>query len=904
MLQTPESPPHEPAAVPDIAHSHRSLALLWRVSVFVLLILFLWWQRQEIAEAIHLLRTINRYWIGTLLAAALMLHALLAWALASIVKVTGSDIPYTEAFITRAEREMVATMMPMGGIASWVVLVQRFGRYGVTPTTAGLATLLYSVVGHLSFLMVVIPTIIWFSIAHGSLVTVWIGLTVAIIIVSIIIAITMLLLRGASLPARIERHLPAALHDARDQIRQMTVRPVHLVPPLLISLAADLAGGVGVWVALHAVGEPSTIMVALTAYVVGTLMLLAAPVFQGIGFVEASMTVAMQQMGVPVERALAATLLYRVVDTWLPVVIGAAVQFRNNDRIRGVPALVPALWTGFNGTLLLASALPLPSGIRNGFHELHGRRGTAVLLIAHPEALTRTVSLVGGFLLLLLSIRLLKGERTAWLVTLGLSVILTLNHFFSVHDRIGMLISSTTIVILLIYRDRFRVKPDRPSILGGLQLLIASLLVTYGYAVVSLWVADRRVFGQEFSFRRSFRTAADVLFWFDSGGLHPRSRIGIWTLHSFHLLMLMTLVLSVVVILRPLVWRLRPTLSNTEEAKEIISRVGNSSLDRFKYWPDKFQFFPTGVDAVVSYGVSDGVALVLGNPSAASSEAMIASIVQFQEYCRQHNLIPAFHQVPDSDLHTYHNLGFAAVRVGQEAVVEIPTFTLAGGDMKKLRGSANRGERLGLVVHQYDPPHSPETLQQLRSISDDWLTLEGRRERTFTLGQFDEDYLQEGPVFILLDETATPQAFINIIPDGAPGEVTFDLMRHRVDAPNGAMDLLMLALIDYAKRTGHTSVSLGMVPFVGNETEQNEDLVDRGVQLLAKPMGQFFASESLFDYKDKFRPAWHGRYLVVPNLAVVPRVALALSSLAEIDQTKNGWIGRLTMFFRKESADS
>lgn len=902
MLNVPESP-NQSTAVSNDTHLHPTLGLVWRGFVLVLLIAFLWWQRHEIAQAVHLLRTIRRYWIGALLAAALLLHALLAWTLASVVRLTGSKVPYTEAFITRAEREMVATTMPMGGIASWVVLVQRFGRYGVTPATAGLATLLYSVVGHLSFLMVVIPTLIWFSLSQESMTVVWVGLAVVIVSVTAVIAITVLLLKGITLPERIERRLPDAVHSARDQIRSMTVRPSHLVPSLMISLMADLAGAAGVWIALHAVGEPSTIMVAMAAYVVGTLMLLAAPVFQGIGFVEASMTVAMQQMGVPLEQALAATLLYRVVDTWLPVVIGAAVQFRENDRIRGVLALVPALWTGFNGILLLSSALPLPSGIRNEFHEFHGKRGTASLLIAHPEALTRTVSLVGGFLLLLLSIRLLKGERTAWLVTLVLSSLLTLNHFFSVHDRIAILVSVTTIVILLIYRDRFRVKPDRPSILGGLQLLIASLTVTYAYAVVSLWVADRRVFGQDFSFRRSFRTAADILFWFDSGGLHPHSRIGVWTLHSFHLLMLMTLVLSVVVILRPLVWRLHPTPSTTAEAKKIITRVGNSSLDRFKYWPDKFQFFPHDVDAVVSYGVSDGVALALGNPSAATPEAMIASIVQFREYCRQHNLIPAFHQVPDDDLPTYHNLGFAAVRVGQEAVVDVSTFTLAGGDMKKLRGSANRGERLGLVVHQYDPPHSPETLRQLREISDDWLTLDGRRERTFTLGQFDDNYLQEGPVFILLDETSTPQAFINIIPDGAPGEVTFDLMRHRADAPNGAMDLLMLALIDYAKRTDHQYVSLGMVPFVGNETEPNEDLVDRGVQLLAKPMGQFFASESLFDYKDKFRPTWHGRYLIVPNLAVVPRVALALTSLAETERPKGGLIGRITALLPGERAD-
>lgn len=876
---------------------------IWRVAIFVVMVLFVWWRRDEVAHAIQLLRTIQRGWIFALLVAALSLHALLAWALASVVRVTGSTVPYPDAFITRAEREMIATMMPMGGLASWLVLVQRFGRYGVTAATAGLATLLYSVVGHLSFILVVIPTVIWFALSQGSQPVVWIGLAVVIASVAVVITLVVALLRGVTFPPTIEQRLPAAIHDARDQIKQMTVRPTQLLPPLLISLGADLAGAAGVWVALHAVGEPSSVMVALAAYVVGTLMLLAAPVFQGVGFVEASMTVTMQQMGVPLEQALAATLLYRVVDIWLPVALGAAIQFRSSPRLNGMTSLVPALWTGLNGFLLLMSALPLPHGFRNEIGEFHGNRHFAPFLIAHPAALTHTVSLLGGFLLLLLSLRLLRGGRTAWLVTLFLSSVLTINHLLSTHDRLGILMSGTTVLILLMYRDRFRVKPDPPSIRSGVQIFIAALLMTYGYTVTSLWVADRHVFGEDFSIRRSLRTALDVLFWLDNGGLHPTSRMGIWALHSFHLLMLVTVALSVVVILRPLVWRLLPTVTNTERAQEIIARVGNSSLDRFKYWPDKFQFFPNDADGVVSYGVHGGVALALGNPSAATETDLISSIVQFREYCRTHNMTPAFHQVPEKDLAIYQKLGFATIRIGQEAVVDASTFTLAGGDMKKLRGAANRGERLGMKVSTSQPPHSPQLMHDLRDISDDWLTLEGRRERTFTLGQFDEQYLQEGPIFVLTDEHDVPQAFINLIPDGAQGEVTFDLMRHRVDAPNGAMDLLMLAMIDYAKQSGHTSVSLGMVPFVDNDNSDNEPAVDRAVQLLAKPMGQFFASDSLFEYKDKFRPSWHGRYLVVQNLTVVPRVALALTSLAEINRSRFAWIERIRALLPHKRAD-
>ena len=56
------------------------------------------------------------------------------------------------------------------------------------------------------------------------------------------------------------------------------------------------------------------------------LVLLVAPVFQGIGVVEVSMAVALQHMGIPPAAAVSATLLTRVGELWLPLLTGVMVQ--------------------------------------------------------------------------------------------------------------------------------------------------------------------------------------------------------------------------------------------------------------------------------------------------------------------------------------------------------------------------------------------------------------------------------------------------------------------------------------------------------------------------------------------------------------------------------------------------
>jgi hypothetical protein len=58
---------------------------------------------------------------------------------------------------------------------------------------------------------------------------------------------------------------------------------------------------------------------------IGALSAHLSPVFQGSGLVESSMTGVLQNAGQPAEGALAATLLFRLIQVWIPVSIGLAL---------------------------------------------------------------------------------------------------------------------------------------------------------------------------------------------------------------------------------------------------------------------------------------------------------------------------------------------------------------------------------------------------------------------------------------------------------------------------------------------------------------------------------------------------------------------------------------------------
>jgi len=75
--------------------------------------------------------------------------------------------------------------------------------------------------------------------------------------------------------------------------------------------------------------------------------------------------------------------------------------------------------------------------------------------------------------------------------------------------------------------------------------------------------------------------------------------------------------------------------------------------------------------------------------------------------------------------------------VGEEAILNITTYTLEGGKMKTTRSAVNRLTSEGCNFKVYEPPVKAGLLQKLEQVSDDWLHHLGQKEVAFTQGIFD-----------------------------------------------------------------------------------------------------------------------------------------------------------------------
>ncbi|MEM2890116.1 MAG: phosphatidylglycerol lysyltransferase domain-containing protein [Candidatus Hadarchaeum sp.] len=133
-----------------------------------------------------------------------------------------------------------------------------------------------------------------------------------------------------------------------------------------------------------------------------------------------------------------------------------------------------------------------------------------------------------------------------------------------------------------------------------------------------------------------------------------------------------------------------------------------------------------------------------------------------------------------------------------------------------------------------------EVLLQVKQVSDEWRQILGRRERRFSSGMFEPNYLRSTPLLTAADHDNKILAFVNIIPSYRKGEATIDPMRHRIEVLDGIMDYLFVKLFLYNQQKGFQRFNLGKAPMSGFQEKEEASLEERAVHYLFQHLNFLF----------------------------------------------------------------
>lgn len=528
---------------------------------------------------------------------------------------------------------------------------------------------------------------------------------------------------------------------------------------------------------------------------------------------------------------------------------------------------------------VVPSALVALVGAANIVIGLFPAPGVHVLDLAGPwvdRALVQTGRLASvelGFVLVLIARKLSQGSQSTWRLAVALTALGPLVTAAQGHLSLTSLASGVACLALLATGSSYRLRrPGRrystwwvvAGVAGGLLL----------FATVRFAQIDAALEEATLVQRVSMLTRTTL---FLPGGLDQESP----TYEALAAALRVGLVVVLIGTFSSLRPRRAPGGADRDATAQFAFDHGTSPTAPLIALPDNLLLPLCSGRALAAVGVHSGTAVCLGGPVAERGYAAEA-LGEFTAYCEQAGWVPALLGSDTTQRDVAADAGYASLKIGVEAVLDIANFSTAGKRRSNVRHSVSRAAREGVTVLPYaDGARTPSRTEQLGQVSAEWLADKGGPELGFTLGRFDPERLDDQEVYVavLHEGTAAEQVvgFVTWLPYDHGDAAVLDLMRRSQECPPGVMEMLIVeSLADFA-RAGRKRASLGGVPLA-----QAADVAQgpRGVaqNVLAWTYtngGSLYDARGLFRFKDKFDPRWEPMWLSYPKAGDLPRIAVA-----------------------------
>ena len=772
------------------------------------------------------------------------------------------------AILLFLKRNLVSVFLPAGGFSSLTFFSGTLEKRGASTSQINLASSIYALCGILTVVIVAVPALGYVLIKDQLQSTeVW-GFAFLIILTTFLVWLSVSVVRRGWAFQAIKKRVPR-WSAVLDEMAEQQIQRRHFYKTVFVSLLIEFVGVAHLYVSILALGFTPSLPAAFIGYVVMVILLIASPVLRGLGAIELSVAFILKQYGIPMVGAASITLLFRLFEFWIPLFVGIGSFFTKKDNLllRVFPA---ALIFALGVTNIISALTPaMPSRLRL----------MEDILPLDIISATNGSVLVGGLMLLLISFFLFRGSKRAWYVALVLTGFSIVGHLFKGGDIEESIVAMGAFVCLYYTRSYYKLRPHPYFTRLSVQVIALGFLAILLYGILGFYFLGAKHLGTTFELEAAIKTGLRLFFLSDSPGITPITDLGRNFLYSFYFAGAGFLLFALYGLLKPYFAKPYNTAEEIELAKALLKKWGKSQLDYFKIYPDKLFFFSSDRQSFLSFKVNRHIALVLEEPVCEGPPAMKAIVREFDKYCKQNGFVAVYYRVPEGSVNLFHSLKKKSLPIGEEAVVDLTSFSLEGGQMKTTRSAINRLTSEGFLCNVYEPPLKEGLLQKLEWVSIQWLNDTKHPEVAFTQGVFDKRILKNNTVLTIEDKEEKVYAFLNLVPDYAPEEATYDLIRKIPDAPNGVLDMLLAKTFFYLKEKGFKKVNMGLAPLSGLE---GPGVAVQAIRYAYEHLRAFGHFKGLRKYKEKFSPLWEKKYLVFDHNYHLLQVPKALQKVSEV----------------------
>jgi phosphatidylglycerol lysyltransferase len=758
-------------------------------------------------------------------------------------------IPLISAVVLFLKRNLISIFLPAGGISSLAFFTGEIEKKGITKSQIHFASTIYGFVGILSVIVVAIPIFIYSLVGGGIGRGEWIAFfAVLVLIAALYFIYRSIVKKGIFYRWLVKSFSFFEVFSVDIQNNRISKKQFYIT--VFYSVLIEFAGIAHLYIAMLALGYYPSLFAAFLGYIISVIFLIVSPFLRGLGAIEVSMVLILVRLGYTNIEAVAVTLLYRFFEFWLPLFAGIFSFLLKINKL--LMRIIPAILLLSLGIINIISVLT--PAMSDRVHWLRSFLPVDAMIVSNYFVL------VLGLFLLVTASFMLKGLKMAWWFAFSLSFVSMIGNLTKAADYEEAIAAFLVIVVLIFTKKDYYVKNNPRLRSVGIQTAILSMMAVLVYSVIGFYYLDKKHFNIDFSLWQSIHYAVENYFLVGSGDLIPVDNFARKFILSINISGFLTFGFLIYTLIRPYFLKNFPTAIELERPRKLVSEYGKTALDYFKTYRDKMIFEPEGLNAFLAYRPAGNYAVVLENPVAEDSEQMKQCIGQFDLFCFEVGLKSIYYRVSESDLGCYRSLKKKTMFLGQEGLVDLNSFSLDGGSKKSIRNALSKVKDRGYKTNIHTPPIKDGLLQKLKSVSDEWLEETGRSEIIFSQGMFVWEDMKQQTIITVENSEEKVVAFLNIIPDFAPGEGTYDLVRKTTDAPNGVMDYLIVELFLHLKSQGYSYANMGFAPMSG--IDDPHTFKEKSMKFAYEKIRGFSQYKGLREYKEKFVTVWINKYLI------------------------------------------
>ena len=611
---------------------------------------------------------------------------------------------------------------------------------------------------------------------------------------------------------------------------------------IFISFLEWLTTIILIYVTLRITGASISVNTFLPIYIEAAVIGIISMIPGGIGTFDLTFMNGLESVGVPIEQTLLVIILYRISYFLVPAVIGVLLFVHDfgskiNEKFNGLPYEIVSkiAYKVVVALVFISGAVITISNIAPQY--LFKIKLLKELLGKQVLGLSMGMSIVLGFLIMLISLMMKYRAKSIYktsMILLLLGIPLSLTNGINPYELAFIIIVSYILYLSrkMFYRDSFVVSCKNTIIDSAILMASFSvyffILIRFGRYLKYVGIVRKMPYKIAYKF-------------------------------GFIAFVLVTVIYVAIYFFNV---RRKIPVKVFDECKEDVERIieeyKGDSLTHLVFLKDKYIYLNEDKDLFIQYEVYGDKLFVLGNP-VGNTENLFREIEKFCEYADNYGYTPVFYQVNDEMISYLHSNGYDFMKIGEEAKVDVKEFKVVGNKMKSLKTSRSKVTKEGYTFHMVEPPFSREFLDSLRNISDEWL--DGRKEKGFSVGFFDEDYLNKAPIAVLKDAEGEIKAFANIMYMYDDESFSVDLMRFSKNTPRGVMDFMFISLIEYGKEKGYEIFNMGMAP-LANVGLSKYAFWNEKLALQVYENGQaFYSFKGLRRFKEKFSNKWDYKYI-------------------------------------------